>query len=234
MRGAVSVEANWRQLQGALTDLQRRELPFVGAQTLTRGASRSVKAVRRELPKRYQIRKRGLLRGWQSRKAKKADWPRLEAWVGSKDALWVDHEFGRVRKARRGRAMAVPTRVLHKKRTKGGRVRKPWQPRTLFEKGKAYRTKQGGKAAQIRLRRAQFKRLSIAYHLVPRVRIRKTLGARELVKREAERTWQRQFPVLMDRAVRSTQQRNLSRVTRKAVKGGQASSLIRGPIAPSA
>lgn len=229
----VRVETNLRQLQQALSDLQRRELPFVGAQALTRGAVRSVKKVRRELPKRYTIRKRGLLRGWQSKAAKKTHWPRLEAWVGSKDELWVDHEFGKVRRARRGRSLAVPTRIMHKRRTKGGRVRAPWRPRALFEKEKAFKTKQAGGSRQIRLRRAQFKRLRIAYHLVPRVRIRKTLGARELVQREARRTWSRQFPMLMDRAVRATQQRTLSRVTRKAVAGGQASSLIRGPLGSS-
>lgn len=229
----VRVETNLRQLNRALTDLQRNELPFVAAQALTRGAARSVKKVRRELPKRYSIRKRGLLRGWQSRAAKKQHYPRLEAWVGSKDELWVDHEFGKVRRARRGRSIAVPTRIMHKRRTKGGRIRAPWRPRTLFEKQKAFKTKQAGGSRQIRLRRAQFKRLRIAYHMVPRVRIPKTLGARELVQREAQRTWQRQFPVLMARAVRATQQRNLSRVTRRAVKGGQASSLIRGTIAPS-
>lgn len=129
----LSVEIDFRPVRRSLTSLERDQLPFATALTLTQlaGAARD-EMVERVLPEVFELRNRHLQRGFRIRAARKT---RLESVVFSKDPeiLAKQEEGGPV--PIRGRYRAVPQRPITQRRTSGGQIPRRLRPPAIFDDG---------------------------------------------------------------------------------------------------
>lgn len=198
----VYVKTNAGELVRYLRELEQREIPFAMSVALNRTAVRIRDRVRAELPRRYTIRKPGVLRGWQVRASSKRQWPRLRAVVGSRDYFWTLHATGGIKRPARG-SVAIPTRAV--RRTKRGAIGKAQRPGALIAKGRARVDQDAGaiRATKTTKRRP----LSLLYLLRRQVRIPKTLPLEEIAREEVARRLPREFRRAMSEAIKSSRRR---------------------------
>jgi phage gpG-like protein len=181
-----------------LNALGKDQLPFAVASTLTEVASLAQARLRAQLPRRFNIRSKWTAKGIQTKKARKGDWPRTYALVGTRDEYMVQQELGGIRRARSGRYRAIPSRVV--KRRASGAVRKDQRPRALIGKGRAYF---GTESIQLTGGKSGRGRKGTAYWLREQVRMRPRWGMRQSVQQTAATTIQPVFRRKMTAALRS-------------------------------
>lgn len=194
----VSVTLEIRPWQRAMNSLGKDQLPFAVASTLSKVAVDAQHAVRRELPKRFTLRSNWTQRGILTTPAKKRDWPRITAVVGSRDEFLVQHETGGVFRPRRSKFHAIPTKRVQRKAS--GAVRKAQTPRALIERGRGYFAGRSIKLSDTRRTKQQ---AGTMFFLRPTVRIRPVLGFESTVRETAHARLQSTFRSQLSAALRS-------------------------------
>lgn len=184
-----------------LDELTRRQLPFAEARALTLAANYALAVMRRRMRREFDIRNKVLLRRWRvTERAQKKTHPRLRVAIGTPDRLWVDHELGKRRRPKRGRAMAVPSKLVARKRKASGAIPKAWKPGALKAKGKAFRQKDV--VRQKTGKRAKFQ-TPVLYLLRRSVRIKPKLRARATITEAVKVHFRKHFPRVLAEAVAS-------------------------------
>lgn len=199
----VRIEVNERQMRRFFQELSARELPFAMSLAMNTAAAEARDHVRREVPKRFTVRSRGVLRGFTFNPSHKRQWPNLRVEIGTRDEFWVLHETGGVKRPEQGMHLAIPTRLV--RRTKAGRISKAQRPRPLIAAGKA--TKLEGVIRRTSKRKAE--RVSMLYLLRREARIRPKLGLRGMVHSSMRRYFPLAFHKAMNHAVSTSRDRAL-------------------------
>ena len=200
MSGAldIRVEFDLPPYLRTLNALGKDQLPFAVAGTLTEVAKLAQASVRRQLPRRFNIRSPWTAKGIRIKPASKRHWPNSYALVGTTDEYMVQQELGGIRRARGGRFRAIPARTI--KRKASGGVRKDQRPRALIGKGRAYF---GNKSIQLTGGKSGRGRKGTAYWLREQVRMRPRFGMRETIEHTATVTIQPVFRRRMTASLRS-------------------------------
>jgi hypothetical protein len=191
----VSVDLNTRKFDRWLSQAPRKQVPFAIAKSLTMTAQDAQKEIKRELLLRFTIRNRHVPRGIRIKAATKR---RPIAEVGSIDAFMKLQETGGVKKPRRSRRLAIPTRQV--RRTKTGRVRKAQRPRQLLNRKNVFEARSRKGAVIFQRTRTGLKAL---YILRPSAQIKPRFGLRSTATKVAERRGQRNFVRAMAVAMRT-------------------------------
>ncbi|MEO1700182.1 MAG: hypothetical protein AAFU73_23050 [Planctomycetota bacterium] len=202
----VSAKVDIEPWQRAMNALVKDQLPFATAATLTKVAASAQAQVRRELPRRFELRNRRLLNGIKVKNAVKRDWPSQRAWVGTVDEEIARHEKGGTFRPARSQFHAIPTRVVRRK--KGGRyagaVTKKDSPRKILSLKSGY---VAGNAIRLRKSSRRQTRGLTMFHLRRTIRIRPRLGFEETVRNVVARRIQRTFSAELSRALRGARPR---------------------------
>lgn len=196
----VRVEARVEDLERELRDVARSQLPFTMAQTLTKVAELARDRVRAEMPRRFTIRSQRVIRGVTIQPAKKRDWPRPFAIVGTLDAFMARQFLGGIKRAEKpspGKGaprIAVPTSYVAARRTKTGKVPKRLKPRTILsKKGGRVTPGDGGLILKSTGGRRRKKSTRTLYTLHRRIRIPQRMDFVEVVETEARQSFERVF-----------------------------------------
>jgi hypothetical protein len=214
-------------LVSAFRDLALRQLPFATAKALTVLAQEARDEIRADLPSRFTLRNERVRRGVTINPARKSDGlKRMASEVGTRDQFMVVHEAGGWRRSRSGGHVAVPTRMVTRRRTKTGKVPRPLKPRTLRAKGA--RVVDGRLLLPPKRRRGRGRALAIAYTLHRRVHIDARWGfvatAVDVVRRRYARIFRRELV----RAMRASKARgDQSAPSRAQFTAFDASALVR-------
>lgn len=178
----ITVKTNASLVARRLGSLERRQMPFVMAKTLTRLAQLGRDNVKRRVSRTFKIRSRGILSsGFQIDRAEKRDWPKVTAAVGAKERFWVEHETGERKRPRKGaRRVAIPTKFVTRMRTRTGRIPKRLKPRDLRRKPTTIVEDNEIRAKRVRglARRLRF---PIFHILRPSVRMKPVLRMKDTV-----------------------------------------------------
>ena len=178
----TKVESTAGKVARQVGNLTLSQLPFATAKSLTQTAQLARDHVRLNMRRHFTTRSKRPARGVTIQAAQKRDWPWQKARVGTRDAFMAEHVTGKIRRPKKSKTLAVPTRLV--KRTSTGKVRKAQKPRTIL-------AKEGGhvESRQVRLRRprarGQAKRVSIFFLLKREVKIRKRWPFQEEVNEKA-------------------------------------------------
>jgi hypothetical protein len=186
MQPGIKTDAKWvrKELRRAVL----KQLPFITAVTLTRSAEDARDKVRQKMDATFHIRSQRVRKGIQIKRAEKRAWPKVVAYVGTKDQFIADHALGKTRKAIDGGThIAVPSRDTEKRgRTSTGRIKKSFRPGVLIGKGKARKT--GPRGFIVRTTKARRGKIHPPVFLLRRaIKIRATWPLEKQVLAEARR-----------------------------------------------
>ena len=187
----IEIDHNGPQVQRWLTELERKQIPFATAVALTRTARDVVEEEMKQLPQRFTIRKKSMIRrAIKSIRAEKRDWPMPSATVYVPEAFkfLADHEGGATRKGMAGHRVAVPTRLV--KRTASGRVRKAQKPGAIRRRKTGYVDEE---QQQIRQRTTKKRRVGIFYLLRNKVQIQDRWGFAKIAESVADANYAEHF-----------------------------------------
>jgi len=147
-QGMIRVIAITEQAKKSLSDLEKRQLPFAIAKSLTEIADLSVKEVQAKTRREYKLHTDFIPRGISRVPAKKSDVQRLgmgTTIVFTKPIIsgWMPvHETGGMREPStggegkdKGKYLTIPASDMLKRsfRTGSGKVRQRWKPSTLLQ-----------------------------------------------------------------------------------------------------
>lgn len=188
----VQVRTNLAQLYTYLDRAARSQVPFATAVALTRLAQAGQVRVRQGLPHRFHLRSGWVARGIGIEAARKNDWPRSRATVGSRDDFMVLQETGGTKRPRKTRELALPgERVLGQLRSSTGRIPASRRPKRLKARKRYFLQKlvSGRSKGQFALlQRVSGERypLRVVYIFRPDARVAPRLGFRTTVERRAQ------------------------------------------------
>ena len=194
----VSVELELKPYLALLNKLGKDQMPFAVAKTLTQVAAEAQKDVKGVLPSRFTLQSRRLVKGVQTDRANKRDWPNPYAVVGHLDQIMVDQELGGIRRGKNGGYRMIPTRRV--KRGKSGKISKAQTPRRLIEKKSVFFKDQ---SLRLKDTRRTTHRAPTMYLGRKQVRIRPRFGFRSTVESAVARHIQTTFTRNMQAALRS-------------------------------
>ena len=190
----ISVKANFKEVSKQLSDLEKKQIPFATALTLTRLARGSEAPLRQEIDNQLTIRNRTLLiKGVISTKARKSDFPNQKSSVGISERFEFlsQHATGDTRYpiTRIGDAnyRAIPNEKVIK-RTSKGKISKKKRPQFLLKdrsrKKNAFIIKaKSGKNLIVRRKTKRKYPLIVLYKLTPIANIRPSVKAAGTVRR---------------------------------------------------
>jgi len=223
--GTLNIVMDTRATKRGLDDLGKEQYPFALAQSLTQAATRAQGRVRRLSERKFNIKSKFTLRNIRIVPSKKSD-VKLGIAVSM---VFTDkrithymagHEVGEIRRSRKKKLIAVPSRILKKKnfRTVSGKVKKRFLPKVLL-KGKKNKTvnakaKSGNRKAfviddkqnALIVRRKTKKTdspLDLLYTLVPKTRIDKKWRFEQNVQVSVKLNFRRDFDKNMNKAIRN-------------------------------
>lgn len=128
-RSRISINLN--PILGALTALERDNLPFAQAVALNNTAFKAKAALVAKMPDRFDLRSPRVAKGFRVDKANKKQ-PIPTATVFHLDAWMSLHETGGTKHPTKGRSMGVPAAETQRKgRAPSGKIRERWWPRNL-------------------------------------------------------------------------------------------------------
>jgi hypothetical protein len=194
----VKVTTNASEVAAALGHFRRDQLPFATAVALTRTAESARDELRGTLGRYFKIRSKRVARGITFNPARKGDWPRQRAVVGTRDEFMADHALGRQRKGR-GHRIAVPTRFVESKRTSTGKIPKRLKPGPVIAAGGAIREGLDPRVERKLSRRSRPK-IKITQTLHRRVKIPRHWPFVQVATFAARRTYRRHFITALERA----------------------------------
>jgi len=185
----ITVDADAAREASAWFHLMRRnQVPFATAkaQTLTIVDARN--AIRGQAFNRFKLRSKNLPRvAVRHERAEKRDWPDSKAmvFVPRKFGFLELQERGGIKKARGGKRLAVPTRIVRTK-ARGGVVAAQ-RPRRIGARRGA--REENGQL----IHRTKARPLGIFYHLVHSARVRKRFRFEATGRKVIARVWPRHF-----------------------------------------
>lgn len=218
---AIKVKVDFRDTVKALNVLEKKQVPFATAKALTRLAQLAQTAVKKNLPKRFDLRRKSFI---TSRikiiSAKKKDVNTLKAFSAVKThdqiSFMVAHEKGKTRR-KQGGSFSVPSRITksegYRKKT-GGRKKtklpshllKDYPASQRGKRGSRAQTKgrkpfildDGGKAFIVRrLTTKKNSPLKLIYTFAKKIRIKPTWGFEKtvngVVKANAKRIFEKEL-----------------------------------------
>ena len=147
----IKVKVDFRETVKQLNKLEKKQVPFATAKSLTELAKIGQRAVRNNLDKKFELRAKSFIkRNIRIIPAKKRDVNKLKAFsaVYTDDKItkfMVIHEEGGIRKSTQSKRLSIPSTDLQKLqfRKSTGAVKKKYQPRTLLKDFKGSRGKRG-------------------------------------------------------------------------------------------
>jgi len=212
----VGVSTNARNLARAFSDLAEKQIPFATAVALTRTAQDARTYIagdasnRGRLEKYFELRGNRVAKGIRIERAKKTDWPNPVAKVGTVDDFIALQITGGEKKPQKGAShIAVPTKLVDRRRTAAGSIPKALKPRTLRDRADVYL-----KGAEIKRRmdkaRGNASNLKTAtfYNLVRKAEIPARFPFPKDVEISAGSTYEENFTREFDAAVRSARVRS--------------------------
>ncbi len=213
----VRVQMDYRATHRALKNVQKEQFPWAYTQALNKVAKLAQHAVRTQTRLEFDLHTEYIPRGVLVEFARKSD---LKNFKSAYSAVFTSrkitpfmawHETGGIRRPR-GRSMTLPGPNIHKYKfkTSTGKVRKPWKPVQLLNKGRAIAKgthkkgrltrapfiipRKGSKPAMVVRRVTRGARgLEVLYTFQPMAIIKPTWGFAETVDRIAKRF----FPQVM-------------------------------------
>lgn len=199
---AINITDNIAQVQKRLTNIERKQLPFATMNAI----NDTLFDIKKQIvgvtgPRSFDIRNRRFLNA--ALRVKKATKRNLTGAVFDHlgRGQLQRHAKGGIKRPR-GQHIAIPARDIEGKRTRGGAIRKAFQPRTVLNKAARRRafvvTFQSGQRAIVRRKTKKRQPLQVLYLLERSVRIRKTFP----FHRDAERVARRVFRGHFDRRLR--------------------------------
>jgi hypothetical protein len=169
-----------------LSNLARRQVPFATARALTSVAYDARDEVRRQLPKRFIIRRPWVAKGIGVERATKAN---LEATVFSRDKFMAQQEEGGTKTGKQ----VIPVGRLAQKARSEVIPRSQWPGRLMARKSVFYR------AGTLFERRG--KEIHVLYLLGRQVKVRPKFGMEQTVHMVALRNFRRRFEEAMLKAI---------------------------------
>lgn len=150
----LNIVTNLADLQTRLTKMQREQIPFATALSLTMTVNDAREAIQDEADTAFELRNRYTERGIQTNRANKRDWPRITAEVGidEKRDYLIDHALGGKRRGDPSHGRAIPKSI---KRTSGGKISKAKRPSRFLAQSKKPRRKGAKRPFIIKLSNGQ-------------------------------------------------------------------------------
>ncbi len=130
----------------AMGRVQRKQIPFVAAVSLTRLAQKSQKGVKKNMKKSFTLRSPRVIKGVRIKPAKKNDFFKgtIQSQVNELDDFMVQHETGKDKTPGGSKALAIPTKFQQQTgRTSTGKMKVSKRPKRLLKKGVAKKRKWG-------------------------------------------------------------------------------------------
>lgn len=173
----VEVRNDVWKVRRALSRMVDKQAPFATAVALTRTAKDAQKTLRHDLARQFTIRDHWTEKGIRIRPARKADWPRQVAAVGSRDQYMARQASGGIKRGRGGRRVAVPVRA--RKRPTSRTKPRQWPGRQL-QRSRYFKLKlrAGGVGVFRRYGRGRGD-IRLQWWLVKRVKVRKAWPVRD-------------------------------------------------------
>jgi len=193
----INVRTNIRDYTRRLDRLARDQVPFATAVALIRTAQDAQEEVRKQLKRRFTIRRAWVPSGIRITPARKTD---LEASVGSRDHFMALQETGGIKRPRTAAHIAVPANV---RRSKSGVVTKANRPRALLAKPGHFRTER----AIMKRGRGKGARPVRLFTLARSARIRPRFGFKKTTARVAAVRLPKSFGAALARALASSRRR---------------------------
>lgn len=177
---AIKAQVELRPWLSVMNALGKDQIPFATAKTLTALAKDSQLAVQRTMPSRFKLRNRAFPKvAIKIVAARKRDWPRQVAVVGSPFASLALQETGGIKRSRSGGALAIPTSKVRR----GARgVALGNRPRSQIRSGKARVTEDSRSIVRV-FKRKHKQPTPVLFLLRSRARVRPRLGFDATVKR---------------------------------------------------
>ena len=209
MSGFGAIEIDDRPFRRFIKGADKKQIPFVMAQTLTGVAFSGQDRMRERMGQVFTIRKKGLVKQVRVEKANKRDGAKMSSAVfipkksgGGKLLPRFDkHESGGTVRPRK-RLIAVPTDKT--KRTKTGGIGKANRPTALLNK-KGHFLRKGGKGS-VGLYRRRGGTVTKLYTMVRKARLQPVLGWQRTVedntRRELPKRWERNWKKALQSARR--------------------------------
>lgn len=199
MPSNVNLEVNVPEVVHSLETFKSKQLPFAASLGLNLTLKDAQAQVRKELPRRFTLRRPWVARGVQVKPSTKN---RLWGWVSQRDIFMALHEPGGLKKPA-GRMLAIPIGKLQR-RAKRQVLPKSQRPAGQLRKKNVYigQTQKGVPA--IIKRGTGRARQQVLYILKPSARIEPQFNFVPTVTRVVRRRWQRNFGAAMARAVRTS------------------------------
>ena len=195
---SLNVSSNFNKIAAQLRDQARKQIPFVLAKTLTDLAKEVQLEVRKEIPKRFTLRRKWVVNGIRIQSASKR---KLEAVVYSKDLFMGKQETGGIKHPgetkvwRVGNKIAIPT-PFAKGGTKSGVVPKRNWPENLVNPFQIH-AKDGRHYLAIR----RHGKLVIMYVLEGKITMKDRLGMQVIGQRVVDRRFNKIFGSNLSRAL---------------------------------
>lgn len=197
--GDVKVDVDLEGFTRRFGEVAKEQAPFAVAVGLTRLARMGQADVVASLRHKFTMRSDWTAKGIRAVQARKADWPRPQALVVSRDAYLEKQEVGLEKRAKGGK-LAIPTRAARTGGSVRGRLKRANWPRQVIARGAAV------PSADRILRKAKRKvaaHREILYLLRPTAKVRPRLGMRETVIRTVARNYRLVMLEEFGRAIRS-------------------------------
>ena len=181
---AKSIIIGAEKLTRYLSDLAKKQVPYATAKTLSFTAYRAAMIIRKEMPRRFNIRRQWVVQGLRYTKATKKD---LRATVYHRDFYMPKQETGGEHIAFKGR-LAIPTRDIQPNIKKSiPRKKRPENilksdPKTFLFPYSIVKRKGGKKIRRDKSRGAFYKKFKVLYALRKSVRLKPRLGAEDMTR----------------------------------------------------
>lgn len=196
----MSVQGDVQQMIRHLDRVQRNQVPFVVASSLTRTAQEAQKHIQQAIPNRFNVTKKWWLKqqptGIKITPATKQRWI-AEVYTNAYFASL--QEDGGTKTPFKGSRIAVPSAQVKaaKQRRSGGVREVAGRPRTFFA------TTNTGKTGVYRRRTKKRYPIELLYTFTPTARIERRFGFVTLAQQSVERHFRRIFMEQLQRALRT-------------------------------
>lgn len=198
MGQAFDLEVNVPEVVFSLERLKSKQLPFATSLALNLTLKDAQDQVRKDLPRRFKLRRPWVSRGVQVKPSSKT-----KPWgvIMQRDSFMALHEAGG-RKRPKGRMLAVPVGALQR-RAKTRVLPRGQRPAGQLKKKNVYRgeTKKGIPA--IIKRGTARKRTEVLFLLLPSARIEPQFRFVPTVNKVVRKRWEKNFGKAMARAIAS-------------------------------
>jgi hypothetical protein len=196
MPDAFDLELNTKEVVFALNRLKREQIPFAQSLALNFTLKDAQAEVRKQLPRRFSIRRPWVPRGVVVKPSNKRQ---LWGSIVQRDPFMARQEFGG-QKTPQGKAIAVPVGELARL-AKTKVLSKGKRPAAQMRKKGVYRGETKAGVPAIIKRGTARRRAEVLYLLIPTARIEPRFEFAPTVLRTARKVWPKNFGKALARAI---------------------------------